>query len=388
MDIFKKKLDGFKKKDLYREEFYLETPQSKIVSIEGKEYLMLGSNSYLDLSRDELIIQESKRAIDDYGLGAGGSRLTTGTYILNKELQDKISMLKKTEDTLVFGSGYMTNIGVITALCDRNWVIFGDKLNHASLVDGCLLSGAKLVRYKHNDMNDLEDRLKIHGGKHNLIITDAVFSMDGDIADLKSIISLAKDYNALVAIDDAHGFGVFGEEGSGIASYLGVEENIDIHMGTLSKAIPSVGGYVSGKKDIIDYLRNTARSYIFTTGLPPVNIATSLAALDRIKNMDKERKHLMEISDWLRGKLKRMNLDVMDSETPIIPVVIGDANRCMKIKKLLMEDGIYVNAIRPPTVSRNSSRLRISLMSSHTYEELQYFIDCLEKHLRELDLMV
>ncbi len=295
-------------------------------------------------------------------------------------LADAISELKNTEDTLVYSTGYMANIGVISALCDRNWVIFGDKLNHASIVDGCKLSGAKLVRYKHCDTDDLIKKIEEHKGKNNIIITDGVFSMDGDIAPLREIIDIADRYEIMTMVDDAHGFGVLGINGSGTASMLGVADRIDIHVGTLSKAIPSIGGFASGDKALIDYIRNVSRSFIYTTGLAPVNIATALNSIAVIKELKDERQHIMKLSQWVRDELKGIGLDVLNSKTPIIPIVIGDAKQCLDLKEKLLEDGIYINAIRPPTVPKNTSRLRISLMSSHSYEDMAFVIDRIKYH--------
>lgn len=387
MDNIEKKLNKLKEKNLHREFSYIQSPQSNRVSIEDKVYMLLGSNSYLDLCNNKKLKELSKNAIDKYGLGAGGSRLTSGTFDINRDLAEAISDLKGTEDTLIYSTGYMANIGVISALCDRNWVVFGDKLNHASIVDGCMLSGAKLVRYKHCDMSDLVKKIEQNKGKHNIIITDGVFSMDGDIAPLQDIVDIADKYEMMTMVDDAHGLGVLGLNGSGTASMLGIADRIDIHVGTLSKAVPSIGGFVSGDRVIIDYIRNVSRSFIYTTGLAPVNIATALNSILVIKELDGERQHLMELSQWVRNELKSLGLDVLNSETPIIPVVIGDPMQCMELKKKLLDDGIYVNAIRPPTVPKNTSRLRISLMSSHSYKDMEYVISRIRYHCISLGII-
>lgn len=381
------KLSNLRNKNLLRDTMDIESPQGSRVMIDNKEYILLGSNSYLDLSENENIKSRVKSAIDKYGLGAGGSRLTTGNYDLNRVLEETIAELKQTEACLTFSTGYMANVGVISALCDRKWVIFSDKLNHASIVDGCMLSGAKLVRYKHCDMEDLESKLSQYSGTYNLIVTDAIFSMDGDIAPLKEIPKIAKSYGAYTMVDDAHGFGVLGKNGAGTADALGVSKDIDIHIGTLSKAIPSMGGFVAGSKLLIDYIKNIARSFIFTTGLTPINAATALYAIEEMKELDDDREHLLELSKWVKDRLIQEGFKVPNTQTPIIPIVIGKAKDCIELKNGLLEDGIYVNAIRPPTVPKNTSRLRLSLMCSHSYEDLEFVIERLIYHAKSLDIL-
>ncbi|MCT4593537.1 MAG: 8-amino-7-oxononanoate synthase [Anaeromicrobium sp.] len=387
MDKIKEKLENIKSKGLYRDFKYLQSCQRSRVTIDGREILLLGSNNYLGLSDNPLLKELSKKILDKYGLGAGGSRLTTGTYDLNKKLEEKIASFKNTESALTFSTGYMANVGVISALCDRKWVIFSDKLNHASIVDGCILSGAKIVRYKHCNMDDLRNKIKIHKGEYNLIVTDGVFSMDGDLAPLDKIAHIGRKHSILTMVDDAHGLGVLGEHGRGTPSHFNVSSEIDIHVGTLSKAIPSIGGYVAGKKYIIDYIRNSGRSFIFSTGLPPVNLGTALESIDIIKNSDEKRKYLLNLASWLKENLIQLGFQVPNTYTPIIPIIIGDPNTCTKFSNYLLEEGIYVNAIRPPTVPKNTSRLRISLMATHTYEDLEYVIDKLKYYGKKLNII-
>lgn len=384
MEKIESKLRNIKNKELYRDFNYIQSSQSNTVFINNKKVLLLGSNNYLDLSDNIILKKHCKKIIDSYGLGAGGSRLTTGTYDLNKDLEDSLSQLKKTESALVFSTGYMANVGVISSLCDRNWVIFSDKLNHASIVDGCILSGAKLVRYNHLDMDDLIKKIHTHKGKNNLIVTDGVFSMDGHIAPLDEIALIGAKHNIITMVDDAHGFGVLGKKGSGVVSHFNLEDKIDIQVGTLSKAIPSIGGYVCSKKHIIDYIKNSARSFIYSTGLPPAHIATSLGAIEYMKTLDSTRKHLLEMSLWLKKKLIELGYEVTNTQTPIIPIIIGDARKCHQLSNALLEDGIYVNSIRPPTVPKKTSRLRVSLMASHTYEQLNFFINRLNYHYKNI----
>ncbi|QEK12811.1 8-amino-7-oxononanoate synthase [Crassaminicella thermophila] len=387
MNNLSKRLSLIKENDLYRDCRYFCSSQAPKVNMEGKEVILLGSNNYLGLCDDARLKEAAIKAVNKYGVGAGGSRLTTGSYDLHRKLEEKIATFKGTENSLVFNTGYMANVGILSALCDRKWVIFCDKYNHASIIDGCLLSGAKLVRYKHCDMSDLERKIHIYKGKNNLIVTDGVFSMDGDVAPLKEIVKLAKRYEILTMVDDAHGVGVLGERGSGTAAYFGVSEHIDIQMGTLSKAIASVGGYIAGKKEVIDYFKNLSRSFIFSTGLPPASIAVSLKAIEIIEKDNKRRERLTVLSNWFKKELKLMGFNTTDTITPIIPVIIGDAKKANKLSENLLEEGIYIPAIRPPTVPKGTSRLRISLMATHTYEDLSYVLKVIKEQGRRLQII-
>ncbi|MEQ8155390.1 MAG: 8-amino-7-oxononanoate synthase [Clostridiaceae bacterium] len=370
MDSIIEKLERIKDKGLYRVLRYIESAQSPKVKIKGKDFLLLGSNNYLGLCDDERLKKAAIDAVNKYGVGSGGSRLTTGSCDLHRKLEEKIADFKRAEASIVFNTGYMANVGIITALCDRNWVIFGDKLNHASIIDGCRLSGAKLIRYRHCDMNDLSEKIMKYKGKNNLIVTDGVFSMDGDIAPLPEIIDIAERHNIMTMVDDAHAAGVLGENGSGTSSYFGLYNKIDIMMGTLSKAAASEGGYAAGNRHLIDYLRNCARSFIYSTALSPASIAVSIKALEVIEKDQERRVNLLKMSQWFQNELKTAGFNVMETRTPIIPIIIGSADNAVEFSKSLYEEGIYVPAVRPPTVPEGSSRLRVSLMATHTEEDL------------------
>ena len=387
MEYILEKLSEIKEKGLSRECRYISSEQGPRVNIEDREIILLGSNNYLGLCNDPRLKEVAIDAVNKYGVGSGGSRLTTGSYDLNKKLEERIAKFKGTEASLVFNTGYMANVGIISALCDRKWTIFCDKYNHASIIDGCILSGAKIVRYKHCDMDDLERKIEPYKGKNNLIITDGVFSMDGNVAPLNEIVKLAKKYNILTMVDDAHGVGVLGENGSGTVSHFNLNEEIDIQMGTLSKSIASVGGYVSGKKYIIDYLKNTSRSFIFSTSLPPSDIAVSLKSIDLIEKDIERRQKVMELSNWFKTKLKEAGFYITNTVTPIIPVIIGDAKKTVEISESLLEEGIYAPAIRPPTVPKKTSRLRISLMATHTHDDLEYVIQKMIVHGKRLGII-
>lgn len=371
MNYIINKLEKIKGKGLYRELRYIETAQSPRVKIKGKDFILLGSNNYLGLCNDHRLKKAAIDAINKYGVGSGGSRLTTGSYDLHRELEQKIASFKGTEASLVFNTGYMANVGIIAAICNKNWVIFCDKLNHASIIDGCRLSGAKLIRYKHCDMNDLLDKVIKYKGSNNLIVTDGVFSMDGDIAPLPDIIKIAKEHNIMTMVDDAHAAGILGKNGSGTSSYFGVDNEIDIMMGTLSKAFASEGGYAAGSKNLIDYLKNCARSFIYSTALSPATIAVSIKALEIIENDVERRVNLLKMSEWFQNELKTVGFNVMETKTPIIPIMVGSSDKAVEFNKNLLEEGIYVPAIRPPTVPEGTSRLRVSLMATHTKQDLE-----------------
>ncbi|MBC2580965.1 8-amino-7-oxononanoate synthase [Clostridium sp. DJ247] len=384
MNYIVEKLKKIKEKGLYRELRYIETSQSPRVKIQGKDFILLGSNNYLGLCDDSRLKKAAIDAINIFGVGSGGSRLTTGSYNIHKALEEKIATFKGTEASLIFNTGYMANVGTITALCDKSWVIFCDRLNHASIIDGCRLSGAKLIRYKHCDMNDLLNKINKYKGSNNLIVTDGVFSMDGDIAPLPDIVKIAKEHNMMTMVDDAHATGVIGKNGSGTASYFGLHNEIDIMMGTLSKAVASEGGYVAGKKDLINYLKNYARSFIYSTALSPSTIAVSIKALEIIEEDHERRANLLKMSNWFQKELKIAGFDVMKTEIPIIPIMVGEADKAVEFSKSLLEEGIYIPAIRPPSVPEGTSRLRVSLMATHTEQDLEEALikmNCIRKKL-------
>ncbi|MCB2308909.1 8-amino-7-oxononanoate synthase [Clostridium estertheticum] len=387
MNYITDKLIKIKDKGLYRELRYINTAQSPRVKIEGKDFILLGSNNYLGLCDDFRLKKAAIDAINKYGVGSGGSRLTTGSYDLHKQLEEKIASFKGTEASLVFNTGYMANVGIISALCDASWVIFSDKLNHASIIDGYRLSGAKLIRYKHCDMNDLLNKINKYKGSNNLIVTDGVFSMDGDIAPLPEIVKIAKKFNMMTMVDDAHATGILGENGSGTASYFGLDNEVDIIMGTLSKAVASEGGYVAGKKDLINYLINSARSFIYSTALCPSTIAVSIKALQIIEKDEERRVKLLKTSNWFQNQLKVVGFNVMETKTPIIPILIGEVDKAVEFSKILLSQGVYVPAIRPPSVPRGTSRLRISLMATHSKEDLEEALIKIKEIGKELKII-
>jgi 8-amino-7-oxononanoate synthase len=371
MNYITDKLRKIKEKKLYRELSYIETAQSPKVKIQSKDFILLGSNNYLGLCDDYRLKKAAINAISKYGVGSGGSRLTTGSYDMHMELEKRIASFKGTEASLVFNTGYMANVGIISALCDRNWVIFCDKLNHASIIDGCRLSGAKLIRYRHCDMNDLLDKVNKYKKINSLIVTDGVFSMDGDIAPLQHIVKIAKENNMITMVDDAHATGILGKNGSGTSSYFNLGNQIDIMMGTLSKSVASEGGYVAGSRDLINYIKNSARSFIYSTALSPATIAVSIKALEIIEKDEERRLNLLKMSNWFQNELKVAGFNVIETKTPIIPIMVGPADKAVEFSKSLLNSGIYIPAIRPPSVPEGTSRLRASLMATHTVQDLE-----------------
>ncbi len=382
-------LDGFKKRGLYRTLKTCSQFKSSKLVLDGKELINFSSNNYLGLADDPVLKEAACRAIEKYGCGSTASRLMCGNLALNEELEKRIARFKRTEAALTFSSGYMANIGTISALMGRRDVIFADKNNHASLVDGCILSRAKLMRYSHRDIKDLE-RILRNTGKYGrrLIVTDSLFSMDGDIAPLPDIIELAKQYNCMVMIDDAHATGVLGKTGRGSAEYFALPEGaIDIHMGTFGKALGSFGAYVAGSKKLIDFLINKARSFIFSTALPPSVIGSVIAAISILETDNTRIKALNKNVDYFRNHLRKAGFNILDTATQIIPLMVGENEKALQFSKLLMQNGIFAVPIRPPTVPSNTARIRFSITSAHRKEELSYTIKIIKKVGKKLNII-
>lgn len=362
-------LDGLRRQNLYRTMTVLEGPQTTAVKAEGQVQCLFSSNNYLDLANDPEVKAAARGALEQYGVGAGGSRLTTGTGPLHVRLEEELARFKGREAALVFNTGYMANVGILSALVGRGDVIFSDQLNHASIIDGCRLSGAEVVIYRHNDMDDLEDKLKLHSGRRGLIVSDGVFSMDGDLAPLPKLVELAKRYGVRTMIDEAHATGVVGDTGRGTEEHYHMEGSVDVLMGTLSKAVGSEGGFVCGSKELIQYLTNKARSFIFSTALSPVTMAAGLRGLQKIQEEPQRVAALRDNMAFLCRELERYGISAQ-SDSAILPILVGEEKRAMAAMEELKQRGYYVSAIRYPTVARGSARLRVALMSSHTREEL------------------
>ncbi|WP_245574276.1 8-amino-7-oxononanoate synthase [Desulfovirgula thermocuniculi] len=316
-------------------------------------------------------------AIEKWGTGSGGSRLTTGNFRLHRQLEERLARFKGTEDAVVFNTGYMANLGTVSALVTRGDLVVSDELNHASIIDGCRLSRATVKVYRHKDLAHLRNILSAERAacRRCLIVTDGVFSMDGDVAPLPELLDLAEEFQALLMVDDAHATGVLGKKGAGTVEYFGLEGRGIIQMGTLSKALGAEGGYVAGDAALIDYLRNRARSFIFSTALSPPVIAAAMAALDVLEEEPHLLTQLHANVQFLYQGLKEMGFQVLPTESAVIPLMVGDARQALALSAKLAERGVLVPAIRPPTVPEGTSRLRITVMATHTPEDLQWALD-------------
>ncbi|GGJ79214.1 8-amino-7-oxononanoate synthase [Anoxybacillus voinovskiensis] len=343
------------------------------VWLDGKKLFNLASNNYLGLANDERLIEASIRAARTYGAGATASRLIVGNFSLYTEAEAALAEWKGSEAALIVNSGYTANVGILSAIAGRDTVIFSDKWNHASIVDGAILSRAEVKRYRHNDIDHLEALLqKTDKQKRKIIVTDTVFSMDGDIAPLAELVRLKETYGALLVVDEAHASGVYGEKGEGLVHHLNIAEQVDIHMGTFSKALGAFGAYVAGKKVLIDYLINHMRSFIFTTALPPAALGAICAAVAVVQEAHDRRRQLHELSVYFRTRLQALGFDTGPSITQIVPVIVGENDRAVQFSRRLQERGIAAVAIRPPTVPEGTARIRFSLMATMTKEQLDW----------------
>lgn len=354
------------------------------VKRDDKEYLMMASNNYLGLTFDPRVIEGAVKGAQQYGTGSGGSRLVSGTFPLFTELENALTKFKNTEKALVFNTGYMANVGTISAIADKNTIIFSDALNHASIIDGCRLSRGTVKAYSHCDVDELKYLLKqVNRNTRKLIVTDGVFSMDGDIAPLDKLYELSRDYNALLMVDDAHATGTIGN-GHGTAAYFNLEKEIDIQLGTLSKSLGSVGGYVAANCTIIDYLVNTSRSFIFSTALSPADIGASLTALQILETDATVLGRLQANVNYMADQLLSMGIDATN-ETPIFPILIGSNEDTLAVSDYLYEAGIIGTAIRPPTVPIGESRIRLTVTAAHDKEQINYVCQSLHKAMKQLD---
>lgn len=353
------------------------------VKRDDKEYLMMASNNYLGLTFDSRVIEGAIKGARQYGTGSGGSRLVSGTFPLFTELEKELAKFKNTEKALVFNTGYMANVGTISAIADKNTIIFSDALNHASIIDGCRLSRGAVKAYSHCDVDELKYLFKqADRNVRKLIVTDGVFSMDGDIAPLDKLYELSRDYNALLMVDDAHATGTIGN-GHGTAAYFGLEKKVDIQLGTLSKSLGSVGGYVAANSTIIDYLVNTSRSFIFSTALSPADIGASLAALQVLETDGSVLRRLQENVNYMTDQLISMGIDATN-ETPIFPILIGRNEDTLAVSDYLYEAGIIGTAIRPPTVPIGESRIRLTVTAAHNREQIDYVCHTLHKAIQKI----
>jgi glycine C-acetyltransferase/8-amino-7-oxononanoate synthase len=365
------RLEELREAGLYRRMRMVSGPQGPRVLLDGKEVLLLCSNNYLGLADHPRVRTAAAEAAMRYGVGAGASRLVSGNMTLHRRLEERLAAFKESERCVLFGSGYLANMGVIQALAKKGDVVFSDALNHASIIDGCRLAGAETFVYRHLDMEHLEWGLRESAGRGSLIVTDGVFSMDGDVAPLIRIVELARRYDARVMVDEAHATGVLGPGGRGSVAAAGLQGEIDVVVGTLGKALGSYGAYVCCDTAMKRYLVNTARTLIFSTGPAPPVVAGAIAAVDLLAEQPRRVERLSRNSQTLRTALAAHGLNPPEGETPIVPVVVGDAVRAMSLCERTLRHGVFAQAIRPPTVAEGTSRLRLTAMATHNAAELQ-----------------
>ncbi len=357
----------------------LESPQDPEVVVNGKRVIMIGSNNYLGLTSHPRVKEAAIQAIEKYGTSCAGSRFLNGNLDIHEELEKKLARFFRKEAALVFVTGYQTNLGVISALVGRNDVAIIDMYDHASIFDGCRLSFGEIQKFRHNDMNDLERVLDATKGKGKLIIVDGVFSMEGDLADLPGIVRLSKAYGARIMVDDAHAIGVFGKGGRGTAEHFGLENEVDIIMGTFSKSLAAIGGFVAGSSDVISWIKHLARSMMFSASLPPALVASVRTALDIIEEQPELRARLWRNTHKMLKGYKTLGYDTGTSESPIIPVMIKDTIKTYEMCRLLFENGVFVNSVISPAVPPGRELLRTSYMATHTDEQLDKVLGAFEK---------
>jgi len=365
-------LRAIKATSLYRTLRRVENDQGPILRLDGREVINFSSNNYLGLANHPALAEAAKKAIDRYGCGAVASRLISGNMALHEELETRLADFKGTEAALVFNSGFQANTGILSTLAGDGDAILSDEFNHASIIDGCRLSRAKTIVYSHCDLNRLESALKqAAGARRRLIVTETIFSMDGDEAPLTGIVKLAEKYDAWVMVDEAHATGIFGPGGAGVVSKLGLSDRVLVQMGTLGKALGGFGAYVAGNRALRELLINRCRSFIFTTALPPAVMASALAAIDIVAREPERRDALWENCRRLADGLNEIGFPLASPQSPILPLVVGDAEKCMQLSGRLLENGIFAQGIRPPTVPAGTSRLRLTLMATHRPEHIE-----------------
>ena len=361
----------------------IDGAQDTWVSVDGRRALLLCSNNYLGLATHPAVRQAASRAALDYGAGAGASRLISGSMRVHHALEEQLAVFKGAEAALLFNSGYQANVGAIAALVGTDDAVFSDALNHASIIDGCRLSRAAVSVYPHNDVSVLSELLARSTARRRLVVTESIFSMDGDTAPLAAICDVAERCGAMVMVDEAHATGVVGPHGAGVVAALGLQSRVTLQMGTLGKALGTFGAFVAGRRAVVDLLINAARSFIYTTALPPPVVAAASAALAIVASDPTPRQRLAENAARLWQGLRRSGLHVPEQPAHIIPVMIGDATQTMRISERLLEAGVFVQGIRPPTVPQNTARLRVTMMSTHTPEDLGLAVETFQRVFAE-----
>lgn len=386
--MFEETRQKLSRQHLWRDLTTIDSPSEVNITIEGQSLLLFASNNYLSLANDPKIKDAAIAAIQRYGVGAGASRLISGSLTPHLELEDQLAHFKGTQAALSFSSGYTTNIGVIPFLIDAKGLILADRLCHASLFEGCRLSKARMRVFHHNDMDHLKKLLeKRPASQPTLILTEGVFSMDGDLAPLSDLVELGKNFGATVLVDDAHGTGVMGQTGRGTAEHFGIHPEDILHMGTLSKALGGSGGYIAGPRSLIDYLINTSRPFIFSTAPPPAMAAAALAALQLVQTEPERRTQLWANRNYLYAGIQSMGFHLTQTESPILPILLKDPERATLMSRALLQKGFFIPAIRPPTVPKGTSRLRITVTADHTMPHIDACLSALRKVGNDLRLL-
>ncbi len=377
-------LEALEGKGLRRSLEPFTTSQGPVVEVGGRRLVNLCSNDYLGLASDPRLKKGAIAAVEREGAGSGAARLIAGDLPVHGELERRLARLKGTEAALLFSSGYHANAGVIGALVGRDDAVFSDVLNHASIIDGCQLSRAQMLRYRHKDVDELARLLATMNARRKLVATDAVFGMDGDAAPLREIVELCERHGAMLYLDEAHSTGVLGESGAGLAEATGLTDRVDVIMGTLGKALGSFGAFVAGSRLLVDWLTSRCRTFIFTTALPPAACGAAIAALDVLEQEPGRRARLGALSTRMKAGLERLGFSMAGVVAPIFPVILGEEHRALAASRQLREHGFFVRAIRPPTVPRGTSRLRVSLTASHTEQHVDDFLRALAEVLAAL----
>jgi 8-amino-7-oxononanoate synthase len=393
MDILQKCEDYTLHRELRAADLYpyfrkISSPQEPVVTIDGQKVIMLGSNNYLGLTNHESVKEASIEAIRKYGTGCAGSRFLNGTLDIHSELEDRLAAFMGCEAVLTFSTGFQVNLGALSCLLGRHDVAFLDNMDHASIIDGVRLGFGKSLKFKHNDMADLDAKLgRVDDKKGKLIVVDGVFSMEGDLANLPELVELKKKHGTRLFVDDAHGIGVFGDKGRGVAEHFGVENDVDLVMGTFSKSLATVGGFIAGSESVVDYIRHHARSGIFSAAMPPSAAASALRAIDIIEAEPERRKALWETTKYMNKELQSLGFDTGTSESPIIPISVGDDLVTFAMAKRLQEEGVFVNPIVTPAVPPGQAMIRTSFMATHQKDHLDQALEALKKVGRELDVI-
>jgi len=383
-DIFGKCFRFDKAKELMSQGVYpyfrvIESAQEPEIIMNGRRMIMIGSNNYLGLTNHPKVKEAAIEAIKKYGTGCAGSRFLNGTLDIHVELEEKLARFIRKDAALIFSTGFQVNLGVISALVGKDDVVIIDKMDHASIIDGCRLSFGEIRKFRHNDMNDLKRVLKEYEAKDKLIVVDGVFSMEGDIANLPEVVALAKEYGARVMIDDAHGIGVLGKTGRGTSEHFGLEDEIDLIMGTYSKSLASIGGFIAGSAEVIHYIKHVARSLIFSASPPPASVASVSAALDIIENEPERRELLWKNTRKMFNGFVALGFEIGQSQTPIIPIVVGESQDAFIMAMMLQEEGVFANVAVSPAVPNGRALIRTSYMATHTDEHLDRVLEAFKK---------